>query len=282
MKSAKNPKKSHRWSLNPSTARARARARARGQKTDEGITLVEVLVAFTILMITMVPVGYLLDSTVAAANNARQKEAALQLADSWLEILSNSSPPQSNGIVTTNSWTTPIAPAGAQSPVSQTTDGTTFVVQAEYSWQSVANETGQSSDLCSDGEPPSPSHPGVIQLHVKVSWNGDKTGDAVTDTTNVDYPQPGLQTEGYISLQLTNSGVADTNGNTASNRLQAIPVEIQPVGGTAYPDLYPDDNGCFFAELPQGQYVISLGQPTAGTPAAFTGYTGSPPFVTTS
>ena len=50
--------------------------------------------AFTILMVTMVPIGYLLDSTVAAASQARQKEAALQLADSWMEILSNSSPPQ--------------------------------------------------------------------------------------------------------------------------------------------------------------------------------------------
>jgi Tfp pilus assembly protein PilV len=113
MNSATNSKKSHRWSLNPSVARARASDRARGRETDEGITLVEIMVAFTLLMVTMVPIGYLLDSTVAAANTARQKEAALQLADSWIEILSNSSPPQTGGAVTTNQWTTPAAPAGA-------------------------------------------------------------------------------------------------------------------------------------------------------------------------
>ena len=279
MDEIKRSKWSRRWSLNPSTARARAAERIAGRQSDEGITLIEIVVAFTILMITMVPVGYLLTSAVASADNARQQQAALQMADSWLEILTNSTPPQTDGVVTTNSWTTPTAPTGAQVPVSKTTDGTIFTVQSEYSWQSVNNETGTSSDFCSDGEPPSPSHPAVIQLHVMVSW--DSGAHAVTDTTNVDYPQPGLQTDGYISMQLTNSGSVDTDGNLAASRLEAIPVIITPAVGNPYSALYPDSNGCFFAELGTGDYTISLGQPSAGTPNVFTGYSGIPPFVTT-
>ena len=82
-------KKSRRWSVNPATARARCALRSRGRRSDEGITLVEVMIAFVILMITMVPIGYLLTSTVQASTTTRQRQAALQLADSWVETISN-------------------------------------------------------------------------------------------------------------------------------------------------------------------------------------------------
>lgn len=251
--------------------------RIRGRIADDGITLVEIVVAFSVLMITMVPVGYLLDSSVAGANNARQKEAALQLADSWLEILTNSSPPtQGNGEVITSGCTAPIAPPGAITPHSSTGN---YSVCADYQLETVNNETGKaSSDFCSDGEPPSPSHPAVIQLQVQVSWGSGGPNETVTDTTNIDYPQPGLQTEGYISLQLTNDGLLDTYGNSAATRLEAIPVNITPQGGSAYSPFYADQNGCFFAELPTGNYTVSLGQPTVAPP--FVGYAGTPPFVT--
>jgi Tfp pilus assembly protein PilV len=278
MNNTQNSKKSHRWSLNPSAARARAADRARGRESDEGLSLVEVLIAFVILMITMVPIGFLLDSTVAAANQARQREAANQLADSWMEVLSNASPPATNGVIT-NGWTTPSAPQGAQTPTS-TLPGTTFTIQSQYSLQSVNDEVGGSSDLCSNGEPPSPSHPGVIQLHVRVTW----PGGALTNTTNIPYPQPGLQTEGYLSLLLTNSGQtgASPYTNSASLRLSAVPVSITDTAtGTNYV-LYPDPNGCLFAQLPTGPYTVSLEQPTtseSGGPSGFV-YPGTPPFVT--
>ena len=41
---------------------------------------------------TMIPMGLFLTSATTAAASARQQEAALQLADSWIEILSNSQP----------------------------------------------------------------------------------------------------------------------------------------------------------------------------------------------
>jgi Tfp pilus assembly protein PilV len=162
MKSAKNSKKSRRWSLNPATARARTADQVRGQNTDDGLTLVEVMIAFVILMISMVPLGYLLDSTASSAASARQREAAVQLADSWMEVLSNSTPPMLNGSVNLDRWVTPTVPSGAQTPIS-TLAGTNYTVQAYYSLQSVNNGNGQ-SDLCSSGQPPSPSHPGVIEM----------------------------------------------------------------------------------------------------------------------
>ncbi len=228
--------------------------------------------AFVVLMITVVPLTYVLSSALAGAANARQREAALQLADSWVEILSNSTPPTaSDGSILTNTPQTPTAPAGAITP-SSTYAGTTFAVTANYSFQTV-NQQGQ-SDLCTDEEPPSPSHPGVIQLQVTVTW--DNLRQSLTDTTNINYPKPGLQTQGFLAVQLTNSAATDVHGNSSGVRLAAVPITVS---GTNLPSpltLKPDSNGCAFAQVPSGIYTVKVNQPGNGTLA---GYGGSPVFV---
>jgi Tfp pilus assembly protein PilV len=266
---------------------------ARHRRDDEGVTLVEVLVAFVLLLITVLPLTFLLTSAVSSAADSRQKEAALQLADSWVEILSNSSlPTTSEGAVITNSPQDPSTFPGISSSTTSipksTLAGTTFAVTANFTTQSVDNE-GQ-SDLCQSGQPPSQSHPAVILLQVTVSWNNGH--NSVTDTTAVDYPQPGLQTQGFLAVQLTNSGSPDVLGNSASDRLAAVPITLTETaqGNATDPwissshalTLNPDQNGCVFAQVPVGTYTVSAGQPTSGKPKTFTDYSGYPPFVTTS
>lgn len=237
--------------------------------------------ALTVLLITVLPLSYLLTSAMSSAATARQRSAALQLADSWLEVLSNSTLPTNTiGAIITNTPEDPASFPGVSASTTQipksTLAGTNFVVQANFTTQSVNNQ----SDLCSSGQPPSPTHPAVILLNVTVSWN--RGNNSVSDTTAVNYPKPGLQTEGFLAVQLINSGSLDVYNNLASDRLKAIPViltQTPPVGNPL--TLHADDNGCVFAQVPTGNYTVSLGQPTAGTPNAFQGYTGSPPFVTT-
>lgn len=234
----------------------------------------------------MLPMGILLTTVSSASTDARQRQAALQLADSWVEILSNSQPPTSTdpatpGSVLTNTPQTAVAPAGTRTPPT-TLAGTTFTVQAAYSETLVT--TGSQSDLCTAGQPPSPSHPGVIQLLVTVTWdaNGNHT---LSEATEINYPKPGLQTEGFLAINLTNNGQNDVNGNLASDRIRALPVTINQVSGSSpiVPNpyvLHSDPNGCIFAQVPVGIYDISIGQPTAGNPTEFKGYSGAPPFVT--
>ncbi len=244
--------------------------RLREDRGDEGISLIEVVIALIILVITLVPLTYVLTSAVSGAANARQQEAAIQLADSWVEILSNSSPPtQPDGSVLTSSWVTPTAPPGTITPKS-TLAGTPFIVQSQYSYVSV---TGQ-SDLCTDEEPPSSSHPGVIELQVKVSWASKRQW--VTDTTNINYPRPGLQTDGFLAVQVNNSAATDVHGNLPATRVQAVAITVSG-GSLASPlTLQPDANGCAFAQIPPGTYNLLIDQPGSGTLA---GYVGSPPFV---
>jgi Tfp pilus assembly protein PilV len=260
------------------------------RRSDDGISLIEVMVAFTILLITVVPLTYLLTSAISSAADARQRQAALQLADSWLEVLSNSSLPTTNGAIITNQPQNPatwISATTTQIPKS-TLAGTAFAVTANFTTQSVNNQ-GQ-SDLCSSGQPPSPSHPAVILLQVTVSWNHGNS--SVSDTTAVNYPQPGLQTQGFLSVQLSNSGSLDVSGNVATDRLEAVPVNLTETAQGSGSDpwvsashtltVYPDENGCVFAQVPTGSYNVSVSQPTSGKPTTFTGYGGTPPFVTTS
>lgn len=269
-----------RWSRLSAPPRRRAAlrraARAAGW-TDEGISLVEVLVAFVVLMITVVPLTYVLNTALAGATNARQKQAALQLADAWIEILSNSTPPTRNdgsGAIVTGS-VVPTAPAGAITPSSQLA-GTNYTVMAQYTFQAV-NQQGGQSDLCTAGQPPSPTHPGVIQLQVTVSW--DHNSQQVVDTTNINYPQPGVQTQGFLAVQVTNENEDDLNGNSKANRLQAIPITVSGAGLSTPLKLNPDRNGCAFAQVPPGSYTVQLGQPAVGS---LNGFTDDPPFVDTS
>lgn len=236
----------------------------------------EVMVAFTILLIIILPIGYLLDATVGQATQARQRLAALQLAEQWVEILSNSTPQLHNGSPLTSRPLPPVDPAG-QASANPTIAGTTFTVLSSYTEQLVNNGTGQ-SDLCSAGEPPSKSHPAVIVLQVTVSW--DRGHFSVTDTTNLEYPQPGVQTDGFIAIQLETSSQADVYGNPAFTRAESIPITVTNTTSGAATVLHADSNGCAFDQVPPGTYTVGIAQPAAGTPSTFTNYTGSPPFVT--
>ena len=245
------------------------------------MSILEVVVSITILLIVMLPMGVLLSHSIAAATSARQHQAAVQLADAWMEILTNATPPTSGGAVVTNTPSTPVAPTGV-TPPSSTLAGTTFSVTAAYAVASV-NTVGQ-SDLCAAGQPPSPSHPGVIELTVRVTWNAGQ--QSVSDTTDISYPKPGIQTDGFLAVDLANNSKDDVLGNSSADRLRAVPVIVTQTSTptTISPNpyvLHADGNGCVFAQLPVGTYDVALGQPTAGTPSTFVGYTGTPPFVST-
>lgn len=239
----------------------------------------EVLVAFSVLMIVILPLSYLLDTLVSQAASVRQHEAALEIADQWMEILSNSTPPTNatTGAVQTGMMAAPTDPDGVVSPV-QKVGGTTYSTQAEYNEQLA---TGDSDNLCS-AKVPSSANPGVIVVQVTVSW--DKGSQNVTDATNLQYPQPGVQTDGFIAVQVSTSGLDDQNGVTASSRVQAVPVTITntSVSPTTSQTLNPDSAGCVFDQVLPDNYSVALGQPAAlSGKAPFPAYSGTPSFVNT-
>ena len=262
---------------------------ARDRRGDEGVRLIEVVVAFIVLLITILP---------TPAHHRRVQRRQLPTATgrpaagrlvARRSCPTPSSPTTNGGIITNHPRTPPpfagISAATTQIPKS-TLAGTTYTVTADYTTQSVNNQ-GQ-SDLCSSGQPPSPSHPGVILLQVTVSWN--QGNNSVTDTTAVNYPQARPPDPGLPGRQLDQQR---RHRRQRQRRLGSPPGRprhhhrdrqgAHRTLGLADPPftLYPDENGCIFAQVPTGTYNVALGQPTSGHAATFTGYTGTPPFVTT-
>jgi len=69
---------------------------------DEGVSLVEVMIAGMVLLLVMIPMGILLTSISSAAAQTRQRQAAEQLAASWLQVLENTPVPVVSGVPQTN------------------------------------------------------------------------------------------------------------------------------------------------------------------------------------
>jgi Tfp pilus assembly protein PilV len=235
------------------------------------MTLTEVLVAFVVLMIVMIPLGYLFTTEVTQAASTRNQLAALAVAEKWVEILSTAQdpPPNSGSLaVDANVPLVPKLPNGTSVP-SETRGGTVFYLHSEYTWTGT-QDASAAPNLCQTGGAQ------VLNLTVTVSW-GD--GQQVTDTTVLNFPAPGIPQYGFYRLQISgDTSASDTGGNSWSDRVQAIPVILTPTPTGSAVTIYPDQYGCVFAELSPGTYTVSSADPSPSGPPNSTGY-GSPSFV---
>ncbi len=82
------------------------------------MTLIEVVVAFTVLMVALVPLSYLFTSAVIQAGQSTNQQTALSIAERWAETLSNTTPPvtASTGAVIVDTQEPPAGPAATFTP----------------------------------------------------------------------------------------------------------------------------------------------------------------------
>ncbi len=345
------------------SVRKRTEGRAAGKANDEGVTLVEVLIAFVVLMITLIPLSYLFTASIIQAGQSTNQQTALSIAEQWVETLSNWSPPvNSNGEVIVNQDAAPTGPAANTATVNgaytvpsnlatptsmnintpnnlalasttnpqaltvttsagadsinytgQTVNGssqitsitgitgwsqqetiasgaavtqsavlvptvskgnTTYSLQAEYEWTAVqGGANGSQPNLCIAGTPQ------LLRVRVSVAWGPTTDSNNVQDSVVVDYPPSGIQTLGFIALQVNGDSTAiDSQANPWSERVQAPPVTL---AGAQSLTIYPDTNGCAFAQVKPGSYTVTINNATSGelggAPNSVT--YGSPSFV---
>ncbi|MBF6555173.1 MAG: prepilin-type N-terminal cleavage/methylation domain-containing protein [Acidimicrobiales bacterium] len=328
----------------------------RRRRGDDGVTLIEVLVAFVVLMVALVPLSYLFTTSLVQAGQAKNQQTALSIAEKWAEVLSNVTPPvncfgevnvdHSAVPVGTNAAATTVAAASnnlilatqttisvasttgfaapgpgvsalvatttglqlvnytavsantltvppnsgtgklltgcpvTQPTTSETRGATTYALSAEYEWTTVQNAgSGSKPNLCASGTPQ------LLKLRMTVSWGPNADVNNVQDSIILNYPPSGIQTLGFIALQLSgDSSANDSQGNLWSERVQAPPVTITSSSGTALQNLtiYPDNYGCAFAQvLPTpgtgATYTVAVANASSGIPAGST--YGSPSFV---
>ena len=138
--------------------------------------------------------------------------------------------------------------------------------------------------------PPSPTcapsgTPQLFKLRVTVSWGPNADVNNVQDSVILNYPPSGVQTLGFIALQMTgDSQAADSQGNPWSARVQAPPSPSPGSEREAEPHLLPRQLRVRFAQvLPTASttsYTVSVANASSGTPAGST--YGSPSFVANS
>jgi Tfp pilus assembly protein PilV len=370
MRTHQTAQANHRKIRGLSLVRACTEERAAGRRTDSGVTLIEVVVAFAVLMIALVPLSYLFTTSLIQAGQATNQQTALSVAEKWAEVLSNVTPPvnPATGAVVTDTNSAPAGPAPSSSsgtiasasnnkafnsvssvtvtttatfqattaapqtiqintgtvalpvidtityssvtpsgsttiftcasnPCSASTDTTStgdtvnqtsivtptetrgntlYRLNAMYSWATAQNSgTGTQPNLCTAGTPQ------LLKLKVTVSWGPNADANNVQTSEMINYPPAGVQTLGFIALQLTGdlTGI-DTQSPPAawSSRVQAVSVSL--TGAEALTSLHPDSYGCVFAQVEPGSYTVTVSPATTNVPLG-TNYT-NPSFVANS
>lgn len=246
------------------TGLVRARLRGLGRH-EEGIGLIEVVIAFAILMAVLVPTATLLSNVIGQSASARERLTALSLAEQWIEVLNNT-PLPSTGRNTTTATSLPKTNTSILQKSGTVRSTVAYSIYAEFTW---APAEGSNPDLCTSSLAPK-----LLDLAVTVTWNPDHK---ITDTTIINYPPPGLPKNGFLAVQVNGDPATnpplDASSRPWKTRVQSVPVTIssrstathQFTSGTLHPNQY----GCVFEEvpLPPGKYKVSVADPTGATPS---------------
>jgi prepilin-type N-terminal cleavage/methylation domain-containing protein len=207
---------------------------------DQAFTLVEVMVAMVILAVTMLPLGYVVTSIFKQSSEARNRIAAVGVAEHWLAYydnlaLSDGSFPIPNGSVVKTA-TTPIG-------------GTNFTANITMQW----GQTGVNGDLCNAG-----SVPQIINVLAAVTWGQN---GSVQESTVVNPPYGLLSpTDGFLAVQVNNSAGVGQSHTPPANPIN-VALTPSPGIGTA-PTTVPD-GGCVFLAANSGSYRLTLSSPTS-------------------
>lgn len=228
------------------------------------MSIVELVVAFAILMVVLVPIALLLSNVIGQAATSRERLTALSIAEQYLDLLNNT-PLDGTHNQTPNDTTLPIVGKTLQQTSSALLRSTvSYTVFARFTW---AVHEG-TLDLCTSGEAPT-----LLNLRVTVKWSHHET-QQITDTTMIDYPPSGIVTDGFVAVKVDGDPASgppsDEGGHSWSDRVQAVPVTITPestVTGYTTTTRYPNQYGCVFQEVPPGKYQLSVADPSPGTPA---------------
>lgn len=215
-------------------ARRSARARLARPRGQGGFGIVEVMVAFAILMVVLIPTASVMASGVLAAGNSVWRVAASNLATRQIEQLKA----EPYASIPVNSTTTTAVTVGT-TPYS-VTQTTRFIP--------VDSASGGCDAPAAGGTNLAPE----LLVEVFVTWPALRGAPPVKQATTLTPPPGTYQSSGNLGVQ-----VLAADGTTPQG---GIPVTfVGPAPSSATQVIVTDANGCAFdAYLPAGTYDISL------------------------
>jgi type II secretory pathway pseudopilin PulG len=194
---------------------------------EAGLTLLELVVAITLLALIMGGVATSVGGGLNLARNNRNRSIAANLAAEEMDVVRSSD-------------FTSLAPR----TVTQTVDGVDYVVRRDLTWVAKSATTGP----C-DG---SGGTPQVLRVSVRVSWP-DMGGVPAARSDTVLTPPVGAYdpNSGHIAVKVLNRDA------------QPQDAAVVTISGPQNKTLAANSDGCaFFAFLPAGTYTVTLN--TAG------------------
>ncbi len=219
-----------------------ARVGRRPRRDEEGFGLLEVILSLTVLLLVLMASTYLADTVVKQAAFNREKVAAAELAEQYLEITSNA---------TLSSLQANISRDVLLTATPVTVGGIGYSVWSHLEWAG----TGNTPSLCTSGNPPQ-----VIRATMTVKWGN---GQSMGETSIIDPPYgtviPG---DGFLSIQIYGANAPKAPADTTNLINVIVNVTPQSTGVTTVYN--PDQNGCVYLQEPLGKYNISLASPTGG------------------
>ena len=218
------------------------RRRARLDAPDLGFSIMEVMVALTILFIALVPMGYLIVSVTQVAAQTRERVAATGVADQWLSHLNT---------LALDSY--PSVP-GTYNPPDVTVAGIAYHTSVNLAWA----EAGLSGNLCTPG-----STPQVISAVATVGWGKETNvatrsyANSISTTSVLNPPYGALSTtDGYLAIQVDN---ALGNGLTYDVNQGAVYATFSPSPfADGHTQVTIPQGGCVFLPAPQGTYSVVI------------------------
>lgn len=206
---------------------------------EAGVSLVELLVAMTILAIVMTGVAATLASSLGTVNESQSATIASGLATSSLEAALTQSFSALEAEVTT-----------PETPASETVNGREFTVTRNVSWVPSSAITGACIGTAAGGDT------NVLLVDVQVSWTGARLADIASQQTTVSPPVGRYDpNDGTLAVYVSDA-------SEPSQPVQGVIVTVTgPTGGSPVvtETLTTDADGCaVFDELDPGNYDVSL------------------------
>jgi type II secretory pathway pseudopilin PulG len=208
---------------------------------DGGFGLVEMVVAFALLLVVLTATAALTTTLFGQAATAQEQVTASNLADQTLSTLADAP------LTTLQADVNRTIDLTASGPV--VVGGNRYELSQYLAWYG----TGPAPSLCVTGNPPE-----VLQATVTVSWaNGTQH---LAETSVIDPPYGSAQSsDGWLSVQVQSAA----NPTLPPADVGAISVVITPQGGSALPAEQPDSQGCLYAPEPAGTYTVAVEGPAS-------------------
>ncbi len=198
---------------------------------DAGFTVVEVLVALTILIIALVGSALLFENGIIVSGNTRARVVAAQLATQQLEELRGTAADPTK-------W--PTIPQG-QTLFNQNVNGSQYVVTQDV--QFVSQRSAQSS--C---DSPGSGSGDIMQVTETVTWIGMAGTKPVQQTTTLAPPVGAYSAaSGSIAVKVFNA-----SGQTSQN------INVQVTGSTTQTQQTTAEGCAFFYALTPGTYTVTI------------------------